>query len=83
MHFEKLEWQVNSSLRYLGGWGDLGSMPQKNVTTYSLSPNRQRAMAGTMHAAVFNVFRRTRHQILYWLPPLLLGYAAMQWAIER
>lgn len=72
-------------LRYsfLGGWGDLGSMKQKGLISYALSPNRQRALAGTMHAAIFNVARRTRHQILYWLPPLLIGYAAMQWATER
>ena len=62
---------------------DTGSQKQKNVTTYALSPNRQRPLAGTAHAAVFNVFRRTRHQILYWLPPLLIGYATMQWATER
>lgn len=61
----------------------IGSQKQKNVTTYALSPNRQRPLAGTAHAAVFNVFRRTRHQILYWLPPLLIGYATMQWATER
>jgi hypothetical protein len=36
-----------------------------------------------MHAAVFNVARRTAHQILYWLPPLLLGYTLMAWATER
>ena len=48
-----------------------------------MSPNRLRPLAGAPHAAVFNTFRRTRHQILYWLPPLLLGYAAMNWAIER
>ncbi|KAK5073234.1 ubiquinol--cytochrome-c reductase subunit 8 [Lithohypha guttulata] len=36
-----------------------------------------------MHAAVFNVYRRTRHQILYFLPPFLIAYGIMQWAIER
>lgn len=60
-----------------------GSQKQKNITTYSLSANAQRPLAGTLNAAIFNTFRRTRHQILYWLPPLLMGYAAMQWATER
>lgn len=68
---------------WLGNWGDLGSPKQKGLTSYALSPNRQRALAGTMHAAIFNVSRRTRDQILYWLPPLLIAYAAMQWAMER
>lgn len=68
---------------YIGGWGDLGSQKQKGIITYGLSGNRQRPMAGAAHAAVFNVFRRTRDQILYWLPPLLIGYAVMNWAIER
>jgi len=68
---------------YLGNWGDLGSQTQKGVTSYSLSPNRQKPLAGTMHAAVFNTFRRTRHQILYWLPPFILTYAVMQWTIEK
>lgn len=68
---------------YLGGWGDLGSQKQKGVLSYSVSPNRQRPLAGTLNAAIFNTFRRTRHQILYWLPPLLIGYATMQWAIEK
>ncbi|KAK5944271.1 ubiquinol--cytochrome-c reductase subunit 8 [Knufia obscura] len=68
---------------FLGGWGDLGSMKQKGLTSYALSPNRQRPLAGTLNAAIFNVARRTRHQILYWLPPLLIAYTMMQWAIER
>jgi len=68
---------------YMGGWGNLGSQTQKGVTSYSISPNRQRPLAGTLHAAIFNTFRRTRHQVLYWLPSLLVGYAAMQWAIEK
>ena len=68
---------------YLGEWGNLGSATQKGITTYSISPNRQRPLAGTAHAAVFNVFRRTRHQILFWLPPLVLAYAAMDWATEK
>lgn len=60
-----------------------GSQPQKGVVTYSLSANRQRPLAGTFNAAIFNTFRRTRHQILYWLPAMLIGYTAMQWAMEK
>jgi ubiquinol-cytochrome c reductase subunit 8 len=56
--------------------------PQR-ITTYSLSPNRQRPLAGTFHAAVFNTFRRCRHQVLYVVPPFVAAYAAMNWAVER
>ncbi|KAF2786160.1 hypothetical protein K505DRAFT_330536 [Melanomma pulvis-pyrius CBS 109.77] len=69
--------------QYLGGWGNLGSPTQKGVTVYAMSSNRLNPLAGTLNAAIFNTFRRTRHQILYWAPPLILGYATMQWAIER
>jgi len=68
---------------YMGGWGNLGSQPQKGLVTYALSPNRQNPMAGALKNAVFNTYRRTYHQILYWLPPLVSAYAVMQWAIER
>lgn len=60
-----------------------GSMPQKGIVHYGLAQNRQNPLAGTASAAVFNTFRRTRGQILYWAVPLLIGYQTMQWAIER
>ncbi|ETN43348.1 uncharacterized protein HMPREF1541_02507 [Cyphellophora europaea CBS 101466] len=69
--------------KYLGSWGDFGSPTQKGIITYAMSANQQNPLAGTMHAAVFNVARRTAHQILYWLPPLVAAYVAMQWATER
>jgi hypothetical protein len=50
---------------------------------YGISNNRVNPMAGTMRAAIFNTFRRTRGQILYWGIPIILGYEAMEWAIER
>lgn len=56
--------------------------PQR-IASYSLSPNRQRPMAGAAHAAIFNVFRRFRHQVLYVVPPFVAAYAMMNWAIER
>lgn len=40
-------------------------------------------MAGAYKAAIFNTYRRTYHQILYWLPPLVLAYVLMDWATER
>lgn len=60
-----------------------GSLPQKGIVHYGLAQNRQNPLAGTLNAAIFNTFRRTRGQILYWGVPLLIAYEAMQWAIEK
>lgn len=60
-----------------------GSPAQKGVTTYALSNNRQKPLGGAFHNAIFNTFRRTRQQILFWAPPLIAGYSLMQWAIEK
>ncbi|KAF1350707.1 cytochrome b-c1 complex subunit 8 [Delphinella strobiligena] len=69
--------------QYMGWWGSLGSPPQKGIITYGISHNRQRPLAGTAHAAIFNVFRRTRGQILFWAIPILSAYELMHWATER
>ncbi|TKA22560.1 hypothetical protein B0A50_08130 [Salinomyces thailandicus] len=74
---------LRSGGKWLGPWGAFGSMPQKGIVTYGLAQNRQNPLAGTFNAAVFNTFRRTRHQILYWAVPMLIAYEGMQWAIER
>lgn len=50
---------------------------------YAISPNRQRALAGVLHAAIFNTWRRTKGQFLYWAVPMYLGYSAMKWATNR
>lgn len=60
-----------------------GSLPQKGITTYALSANRQRPLAGTMHAAIFNTFRRFRQSVLYVVPPFVVGYMLMDWATKR
>lgn len=60
-----------------------GGPAQKGVVTYGLSQNRQRPLAGTLNAAIFNTWRRFSHQVLYFAPPLVLGYYVMSWAIER
>ncbi|KAH8698541.1 putative ubiquinol-cytochrome C reductase complex subunit UcrQ [Talaromyces proteolyticus] len=72
----------------IGVWaGPLGNpgtpIPQKGIIAFSLSPNRQRILAGTAGAAVFNTFRRSRQQLLYVAPPFVIAYTAMNWAIER
>lgn len=40
-------------------------------------------MAGTLDAAIFNTWRRSKAQFLYWVPPLLAGYWVMTWANEQ
>ncbi|KAG9228638.1 cytochrome b-c1 complex subunit 8 [Amylocarpus encephaloides] len=69
--------------KYLGSWGNLGSQTQRGVVSYSLSANRQRPLAGTLNAAIFNTFRRFSGQVFYFAPPLIIGYFTLQWAIER
>ncbi|KAJ5938061.1 ubiquinol-cytochrome C reductase complex subunit UcrQ [Penicillium verhagenii] len=61
-----------------------GQMPHpQRIATYSLSPNRQRPFAGAFNAAIFNSFRRFRNQVLYVVPPFVVAYATMNWAVER
>ncbi|KAI8958126.1 cytochrome b-c1 complex subunit 8 [Daldinia sp. FL1419] len=65
-------------------WGHLGCvLPQKRIITYSLSANHQNVLAGAARDAVFNTWRRFSKQVLYWAPPLLGAYYAMDWAIKR
>jgi ubiquinol-cytochrome c reductase subunit 8 len=40
-------------------------------------------MATFIGKGFWNVVRRSRNQVLYFIPPLIAGYATMQWAIER
>ncbi|KAL4895851.1 cytochrome b-c1 complex subunit 8 [Aspergillus ambiguus] len=68
---------------FMGGWGELGCPTPQRIATYSMSPNRQRPLAGAFNAAIFNTFRRFRHQVLYVVPPFLIAYSAMNWAVER
>ncbi|KAJ5826784.1 Cytochrome b-c1 complex subunit 8 [Penicillium robsamsonii] len=56
---------------FIGNWGEFGCPTPQRIATYSLSANRQKPFAGAGHAAIFNVFRRFRHQVLYVVPPSL------------
>ena len=58
-------------------------MPQKGIVTYGVAPNRQKPLAGAMHDAIFNTWRRFSSQVLYFAPPMIAGYYLMNWAIER
>ncbi|KAF1834796.1 UcrQ-domain-containing protein [Decorospora gaudefroyi] len=71
---------------HIGSWGNPyegGGRPGKGIITYSLSPNRQRPMATFINKGFWNVVRRSRAQILYFAPPMIIAYSTMQWAIEK
>ncbi|EAU39196.1 conserved hypothetical protein [Aspergillus terreus NIH2624] len=61
----------------------IGCPTPQRIATYSLSANRQRPLAGAFNAAIFNTFRRFRHQVLYVVPPFVIAYSAMNWAVEK
>lgn len=61
----------------------VGGLKQKGIIHYGLSANRQNPFAGAAHDAVFNVWRRTSGQLLFWVPPVLAGYYLMEWAIQK
>ncbi|KUL82424.1 hypothetical protein ZTR_11227 [Talaromyces verruculosus] len=65
------------------GWGGHIARAEKGVATYTLSPNRQRLFPNFWHTAIFNTFRRFRHQVLYVAPPFIVAYSLMDWAVER
>ncbi|KAL1638772.1 hypothetical protein SLS58_008586 [Diplodia intermedia] len=59
--------RLNNVYPKLTQWGDpVWGPAERGITTYRLSANRQRAMAGTLHDAVFNTWRRAKAQALYW-----------------
>lgn len=65
-------------------WGDFGTTTKtRGIITYMLSSNRQNVLAGAAHDAIFNTWRRTRYQILYWAPPLVVAWFVMDWAVKK
>lgn len=85
-HNGRLSSTLTTHRWHIGSWGNPyegGGRPGKGVVSYSLSPNRQRPMATFIGKGFWNVVRRSRNQVLYFIPPLVAGYATMQWAIER
>ncbi|CCJ30277.1 unnamed protein product [Pneumocystis jirovecii] len=67
----------------VGWWGNMGGPVQKGIITYSLSPRSQHPLAGMLHSAVFNTYRRCCQQILYFGVPLMAGYSIYVWAVRR
>jgi ubiquinol-cytochrome c reductase subunit 8 len=48
-----------------------------------MAANRQSLFAGAANAAVFNTYRRSRGQVLYFVPPFIAAYFLMDWAEKR
>lgn len=40
-------------------------------------------MANFVAKGFWNVLRRSRNQVLFFIPPLVIAYGTMEWAIER
>ncbi|XP_037569541.1 cytochrome b-c1 complex subunit 8-like [Dermacentor silvarum] len=51
----------------------------RGIVMYRLSPYEQRAFAGLFKQGIPNVFRRTKDQIFYVLPPFVLTYLVYDW----
>ncbi|KAF9516046.1 hypothetical protein BS47DRAFT_1293115 [Hydnum rufescens UP504] len=64
----------------MGWWGDMGGPKQKGITSYTISPFRQRAMKGVLTGYIFNGYARIISQAPYFFVPLALGYGTYVWA---
>ncbi|KII91707.1 hypothetical protein PLICRDRAFT_518207 [Plicaturopsis crispa FD-325 SS-3] len=64
-------------------WGDKGTIRQKGVVQYTLSPFRQRATKGIFRHWLFNGYRRIASQAPYWAVPFAAGYGIYAWAKKR
>jgi ubiquinol-cytochrome c reductase subunit 8 len=58
-------------------------VPGKGVVSYGVSPNRLRPFQSFFTKGIFNSVRRVKNQIFYIVPPFVVAYYSMQWAIER
>ncbi|KAK7989966.1 hypothetical protein PG989_010281 [Apiospora arundinis] len=65
-------------------WGNLGvATPERGIITYALSSDRQNILAGAGVPALRNTWRRFAGQVLFWAPPLVAAWYAMEWANKR
>lgn len=66
---------------YMGWWGSMGGPKQKYVNLYSVTPYATRPLKGALYNSVFNVFRRTKNQILFVVIPATIVWNI--WAQAR
>ncbi|XP_013190092.1 cytochrome b-c1 complex subunit 8-like [Amyelois transitella] len=53
-------------------FGELAKI--RGIVYYKLSPHEQKPFAGAFTYGAANVLTRTSASILYWLPPIVVGY---------
>jgi ubiquinol-cytochrome c reductase subunit 8 len=71
---------------HIGDWGNpyaAGGRGGKGTAAYSLSSNRLNPLAGVLRKGIPNIMRRAKNQVLYVVPPFVVAYYALQWAVER
>jgi len=62
-------------------WGTKeGALKQHGITTYTVSPFRQRATKGILQGYLFNGYRRLSGQFAYCVVPVVIGYSTYAWA---
>ncbi|KAF7189079.1 Cytochrome b-c1 complex subunit 8 [Pseudocercospora fuligena] len=64
-------------------WGHRHLPKQKGQITYRIAPNQHRSLLHFWTGSLWNVVRRTGDQVLYFAPPLIMAYLAMDWANKR
>ncbi|GAA5893252.1 hypothetical protein JCM5296_001649 [Sporobolomyces johnsonii] len=68
--------------KWMGWWGDMGGPKQAGITTYTISPYRNKPMRGAWAHWAIRGYKRTAQQAVYFAVPLGLGYAIIQWAVK-
>ncbi|XP_054707975.1 cytochrome b-c1 complex subunit 8-like [Uloborus diversus] len=58
-------------------WGELAKI--RGVIHYRLSPYEQNIFAGMISKGLPNLVRRIRSQVLYVVPPFIMGYLIYDW----
>ncbi|PVF99590.1 putative ubiquinol-cytochrome c reductase complex 11 kDa protein [Serendipita vermifera] len=64
----------------IGWWGAMGSPTQKGITSYTVSPYRQKAMHGAFSGYTYHGIRRLAQNAPYFVPPFAVGYFVYTWA---
>ncbi|EAU83901.1 hypothetical protein CC1G_10306 [Coprinopsis cinerea okayama7 len=62
-------------------WGDkTGTLRQKGITTYTISPYQTKTAPHWARNYLFNFYRRIGGELLFFGIPFALGYATYAWA---
>ncbi|KAI5474843.1 ubiquinol-cytochrome c reductase subunit 8 [Pseudohyphozyma bogoriensis] len=67
--------------KYMGWWGNMGGPKQKGIASYTLSPHATKPMRGVFAHWAINGTKRIAQQAPYFVAPLGIGYAILQYCI--